>query len=157
MLALRVLAMPGSVLLAEQLTFPGLITAACDIGLKIIPVKTGESGIDLDDLRVQIESLHSQGRPIAGLYLMPTAANPTGTCLSAEQRRVIAHLAKTYDVMVIEDDALPRRVLRRRCAGTDHQLGPASGTGAHPTRQSGPQPTPNPKCLHHEIHTKNQG
>ena len=105
MLALRALHRPGSVLLAEQSTFPGLITAARDIGLDIVPVRTGSGGIDVDDLRARIRSLRAVGRPIAGLYLMPTAANPTGACLSAGRRRAIADLVRRYDITVIEDDA----------------------------------------------------
>ena len=68
MLALRALHRPGSVLLAEQSTFPGLITAARDIGLDIVPVRTGSGGIDVDDLRARIRALRAVGRSIAGLY-----------------------------------------------------------------------------------------
>ena len=102
--ALRVLGRYGGRLLVEETTFPGLITVARELGLDLVPVRTGAHGIDLLDLEEQIVRTTATGR-VAGLYVMPTASNPTGSCLSEQRRRDLAALVAAHGVTVIEDDA----------------------------------------------------
>ena len=43
----------GDVILAEEFTYPGIMDAARFVEAKVVPVKTGLDGIDLEDLRAK--------------------------------------------------------------------------------------------------------
>lgn len=104
-LVLRAVAERGQVLVSEDPTFPGLLPAAAAVGLDVVGVESDFDGINPDALQAALRGLRADGRDIAGLYLMPTAANPTGCCSSEERRRIVTDLAVENDLLVIEDDA----------------------------------------------------
>lgn len=104
-LALRARARHGNVLLSEDPSFPGLVDTARAAGLDVIGIPTDHEGIDPAALVDRVHAVRRGGHRIAGVYLMPTASNPTGSRLSIERRHRIAALAAHLDVLVIEDDA----------------------------------------------------
>lgn len=104
-LALRARARHGDILLSEDPSFPGLVDTARSAGLEVIGIPSDHDGVDPDALTERVHAARRAGRRIAGIYLMPTASNPTGTRLSIERRHRIAADAADLDVLVIEDDA----------------------------------------------------
>ena len=52
----------------------------------------------------------------AFLYTIPTFQNPSGRTLSVERRRRLAELARERELLVLEDDPVRPRPLRRRAA-----------------------------------------
>ncbi|WP_260729715.1 PLP-dependent aminotransferase family protein [Dactylosporangium roseum] len=104
LLALSTLLKPGDLLLTEELTYPGLKTAAQMLGLRLRGVAMDEDGIDPAALDEACASTTTpQIRP-AALYLMPTAHNPTAITLPEQRRREIARIARHHDLHLIEDD-----------------------------------------------------
>jgi DNA-binding transcriptional MocR family regulator len=100
MCALIGLLRPGDTLVAEQLTYPGLITAARMLGIKLL-------GIQMDDEGLLPESLDELCRTnrVSALYCTPTIQNPTNAVLSVKRREAIARTCHEHNLLILEDDA----------------------------------------------------
>ncbi|MEV7009212.1 PLP-dependent aminotransferase family protein [Streptosporangium sp. NPDC051022] len=104
-LVLRALAAaPEDVLLAVSPTYVGLTGAALLAGLPVWPVRDGGEGIDLADLRAQIDRARSCGLRPRALYLVPDSANPTGASLPRWLREELLRLASAEDLLLLEDN-----------------------------------------------------
>ena len=101
-LAVTVMALlkPGEVLALDALTYPGMKTLAHShrLDLEALPQRQGQ--MDLDAL----EAL-CQRRPVRAVYCMPTLHNPLGTVMRDADRQRLVHLARAYDLLLIEDGA----------------------------------------------------
>lgn len=99
MVLLSTLFRPGDVLLVEELTYPGLISAARMMGLRLV-------GVTLDAEGMVPEALERMCAEVAakGLYVVPEAQNPTGATMSEGRRRDLVTVARRCDLMIIEDD-----------------------------------------------------
>ncbi|MBD3219775.1 aminotransferase class I/II-fold pyridoxal phosphate-dependent enzyme [bacterium] len=97
--ALGALCRPGDIVLGEELTYPGLKTAASLLGLEVMPVAMDRDGLDPDDLE---RAARETGARV--LYTMPTLHNPTTVTMPAERRRQIVDVAERCDLMLVEDD-----------------------------------------------------
>ncbi|WP_367128724.1 aminotransferase class I/II-fold pyridoxal phosphate-dependent enzyme [Saccharothrix sp. HUAS TT1] len=92
------------VLLAVSPTYVGLTGAARLVDLPVRPVRTGERGIDLDDLVAVIRRERAAGRRPRACYVMPDFANPSGLSLDVATRRRLLEVAEAEDVLLIEDN-----------------------------------------------------
>lgn len=97
-LALQALVKPGEAVASAALTYPGMIAAARQLGLKHLPVGTDAEGIRPDLL----ERLCQQQR-IRLLYLMPEYNNPTGQRMSEGRREALVDVARKHDLLLLED------------------------------------------------------
>ncbi|HVB43977.1 MAG TPA: PLP-dependent aminotransferase family protein [Streptosporangiaceae bacterium] len=92
------------VLLAVSPTYVGVTGAARLVDLPVLPVRSGDTGIDLDDFVTRIEQARAHGLRPRGCYLVPDFANPTGISLSMPTRRRLLELAADYGVLLLEDN-----------------------------------------------------
>ncbi|TQM85346.1 (S)-3,5-dihydroxyphenylglycine transaminase [Saccharothrix saharensis] len=92
------------VLLAVSPTYVGLTGAARLVDLPVRPVRTGEHGIDLDDLVAVIRRERAAGRRPRACYVVPDFANPSGLSLDVATRRRLLEVAAAEDVLLIEDN-----------------------------------------------------
>jgi len=99
MAAIAALTTPGDYVAFEHLTYSQISRSAGLIGRRTALVASDEEGIDPEDF----ERVCAQKHPKM-IFLMPTAQNPTLTCLSAPRREAIARVAREYNVILIEDD-----------------------------------------------------
>ena len=90
---------PGDVILAEPMGYPGLRTAATQLGRQIIAVPSDPHGMLPDDL----EQACRQHQPVL-LYLNPTLQNPTATTMPLERRQALVRIAQRNHVRIVEDD-----------------------------------------------------
>jgi 2-aminoadipate transaminase len=123
-LVLRALSTRGDVLLSEDPCFPALVGTAELAGLRVVGVRADHHGIDPDALEATIDGVRLAGHQIAGLYTMPSASNPTGARLCLPRRHMVAALASSKDVLVIEDDAYRAVNLGGLVHPTLHSLNP---------------------------------
>lgn len=100
---LSTLARPGETVLCEPLTYPGLISAARQLGLNLAPCPSDEDGM----LPEALAEMCVQHRP-AAIYLCPTMQNPTALTLSVERRMFLAEVIASHDVPLVEDDPYAR-------------------------------------------------
>jgi len=96
--ALAALSKPGDEILTESLTYPGLMSAAALLHLRL-------RGVALDKEGVVPEAL---GAAAAGgarvVYLVPTLHNPTTATMSMRRRQQVAQVVAQHGLTLIEDD-----------------------------------------------------
>ncbi len=90
---------PGDIVLAENLTYPGIRALGMVQHLRL-------QGIAMDDQGLIPESFEAacSAASIRLLYTIPTLQNPTATILPENRRREIADIARRHEVTIIEDD-----------------------------------------------------
>ncbi|WBB80900.1 PLP-dependent aminotransferase family protein [Micromonospora sp. WMMD882] len=104
-LVLRALrAGPRDVLLAVSPTYVGLTGAARLLDFPVRPVAGGPAGLDLADLRAQLDRARAAGERPRACYVMPDFANPSGVSLSLADRRRLLDLADAEDLLLVEDN-----------------------------------------------------
>ena len=97
-LVVNALVEPGDVVIAEEITWPGVTDTVGLRGGTVHGIPMGPDGLDVDALEQALARL----RPVL-VAVNPHHQNPTGTRLPAAARHRVAELAAQYGVPVIED------------------------------------------------------
>jgi DNA-binding transcriptional MocR family regulator len=97
--SLLALARPGSTVLAEEHTFPGLRAVADQLQLRLVAIRMDEFGIDPQHLDRQARLTRA-----TVLVTVPCLQNPTGTTMDHQRRSEVAEVAARRGLTVIEDD-----------------------------------------------------
>ncbi len=92
------------VVLAVSPTYVGLTGAARLVDLRVLPVSSGLTGIDLADLVTQIRRSRGQGLRPRACYVMPDFANPSGASLDLATRRELLDIAERENILLLEDN-----------------------------------------------------
>ncbi len=90
---------PGDVILAEPVGYPGLRSAATQLGRQLVAVPADQHGMRPDSL----EQACRQHQP-ALLYLNPTLQNPTAITMPLARRQALLAVAQRCKVRIVEDD-----------------------------------------------------
>jgi len=93
----------GDTILADALTYPGLIALGETTGRRLAAVGNDDDGMRPDDLE---QAARKHGAHI--LYLNPTLQNPTASVISEGRRRELARMAEKLKLTIIEDDPYSR-------------------------------------------------
>ncbi|WP_198671158.1 MocR-like ectoine utilization transcription factor EhuR [Oceanibium sediminis] len=98
--ALMTAAMPGDLVLAEEMGHHTLASLTATLGLKL-------SGLAMDEQGVLPEAFERacQNGPVKALCVMPAGIGPTATLMGTERRKAIADVARRHSVWIIENDA----------------------------------------------------
>lgn len=102
--ALDVLADEGDSILVENPSYSGALAAMHAVGLKPVGIKSDHSGLDVDHLEETLKSWDFDKNPLRMVYVIPHGQNPSGSTLSVERRERLYALARTYDLLILEDD-----------------------------------------------------
>lgn len=97
--ALVALTEPGDVIVTEPLVYPGLRTAATQLGRRVAAVPTDAHGMRPDALE---QACRDHAPKL--LYLNPTLQNPTATTMPQQRREAIARVAQRCGLRLVEDD-----------------------------------------------------
>lgn len=103
--ALRALAAPGSPVLVESPTYPGMLAIARAAGLRPVPVPVDADGVRTDLLAEAFEATRARV-----FVCQPLFHNPTGTVLSPPRRTAVLGIARAAGAFVVEDDFARRLV-----------------------------------------------
>lgn len=98
--SLMALLRAGDTLVTEQLTYPGLISAARMLGIKLLGAAMDEEGL----IPGALDELCRQNR-VSALYCTPTLQNPTTGVLSAPRREALVAICREHNLLIIEDEA----------------------------------------------------
>lgn len=88
----------GHSIAVENHTYQGAKFAATLFGIKLVPIKSTEDGMDPYDLEKKCQSSR-----IHGIYLVSACHNPTTSTMPGDKREYIAAIARKYDCILIED------------------------------------------------------
>jgi (S)-3,5-dihydroxyphenylglycine transaminase len=91
-------------LLVSDPAYIGVPGLARILGLTLIPIPTGEHGLDPEAVLRGIEEARRMGRRPRALYDVPDFNNPLGTRMPVETRRALLGLAHEHGVLVWEDN-----------------------------------------------------
>jgi DNA-binding transcriptional MocR family regulator len=97
--ALNALLQPDDGLACEGLTYPGLVAAAAQQHLRLMPLAMDTQGVTAEALEAQCLRA-----PPRALYVMTRMQNPTGGCMSQQRIDELALICRQYRIAVIEDD-----------------------------------------------------
>jgi DNA-binding transcriptional MocR family regulator len=98
-IALQALVRPGGAVASASLTYPGIIAATRQQGLRHCALEMDAEGIRPDSF----EALCHQQCPQV-LYCTPNQNNPTTACMGYERRQALLHIAARHGVWILEDD-----------------------------------------------------
>ncbi len=101
--AMRALAAPGTPVLVESPTYPGLLAVARAAGLRPVPVP-----VDTDGVRPELLAAAFRATGAQVFICQPLFQNPTGAVLSTARRAEVVRIAREFGAFVIEDDFVRR-------------------------------------------------
>lgn len=99
MVTLAALTAPGDAVLVEDLTYPGVVSLARLMRLRLKPIACDADG----PLPGAFEAAARIGDARV-FYMIPVQHNPTGRTISEGRRRELARIAETYELPIVEDD-----------------------------------------------------
>ena len=91
------------VLVVEPLTYPGILSLAVHLGLRVVSSPVDAEGLLPEDLARTCRDHNARA-----VYFIPTLQNPTTTTMSVSRREAIARVCREADVLIFEDDAYGR-------------------------------------------------
>ena len=100
----------GTVFVEDPTYFIALSLLSGDMGLKVVPIRMKENGIDLDHLEemVAIEATKNAEETSARfwgmIYTIPTFHNPTGVTLTSDTGNRLIQIARQAGILVFCDD-----------------------------------------------------
>jgi 2-aminoadipate transaminase len=94
----------GDVILAESPSYVGAIGVFRSYQADVVHVATDNDGMVPESLRETIVRTRAAGKTIKLLYLIPNFHNPAGVTLSWERRLEIIEIARSNDILILEDN-----------------------------------------------------
>jgi (S)-3,5-dihydroxyphenylglycine transaminase len=91
-------------LLLSDPAYIGIPGLAKIMGLTLVPIPTGERGLDPEAVRAGIEAARRMGRRPRALYDVPDFNNPLGTRMPVEARHALLELAREHEMLIWEDN-----------------------------------------------------
>jgi 2-aminoadipate transaminase len=95
---------PGDVVICEAPTYPGAIPVFCSYEAETIQVECDGEGMRIEELEATLERLDGEGRRPKLIYSVPSFQNPAGVTMSLDRRRRLVELARTRELLVVEDN-----------------------------------------------------
>ncbi|MDP3561617.1 MAG: PLP-dependent aminotransferase family protein [Legionellaceae bacterium] len=97
----RLLLNQHSIVITEELAYPGMLQALAPFSPEILTVPTDpKTGLCIE----AVEAILKKGIRPAFLYLVTDGGNPHAVSLSLEKRLALAAIANQYEMPIIEDD-----------------------------------------------------
>ncbi|MCI8631001.1 MAG: PLP-dependent aminotransferase family protein [Firmicutes bacterium] len=89
---------PGDRLGVDPLVYPGIISIASMLGIRLIPIRQENGEMSEEGIRYAVKN-----DGIKGIYIIPDYQNPTMHRMSESCRDMIAKMAEENDFIIIED------------------------------------------------------
>jgi 2-aminoadipate transaminase len=95
---------PGDVVICEAPTYPGAVPVFCSYQADVVQVECDEDGMRIEDLEAELARLDADGRRPKFVYSVPSFQNPAGVSMSLARRRRLVELARSREMLVVEDN-----------------------------------------------------
>jgi 2-aminoadipate transaminase len=103
-LVAKTLVDPGDVIVCEAPTYPGAVPVFCSYQADVVQIDCDEDGMRIDDLEEVLGELDGEGRRPKFVYTVPSFQNPAGVTMSLERRRRLIELARSREMLLVEDN-----------------------------------------------------
>jgi len=103
-LVCRALLDPGDVVIAEGPTYPGAVPSLAAFQADVRQVAMDDEGMRIDALETVLAGLDDEGRRPKFIYTIPSFQNPGGVTMSLERRRRLVEIARSREILVLEDN-----------------------------------------------------
>jgi 2-aminoadipate transaminase len=95
---------PGDVIVAEAPTYPGAVPVFVSYQADVVQIEMDDDGMRIDVLEAELDRLDAEGRVPKFIYTVPTFQNPAGVTLALERRRRLVEIARSRELLVLEDN-----------------------------------------------------
>ena len=95
---------PGDIVITEEYTYSGTISAYKGIGLTMVGVAMDEQGMRMDALADTLQKLQRSDQKVRFIYTLTTYQNPTGTCMPLSRKKQLLEIADRYQLPIVEDN-----------------------------------------------------
>ena len=95
---------PGDVVICEAPTYPGAIPTLCSYQADVVQVECDEEGMQVEVLESLLAELREEGRRPKFIYSVPSFQNPAGVTMSLQRRHRLVELARSNELLVVEDN-----------------------------------------------------
>lgn len=95
---------PGDIVITEEFTYTGTISAYKGIGLTMVGVAMDEHGMRMDALRDKLSELSDEDKLPRFIYALTTYQNPTGTVMPRARKLELIEIAGEYGIPIVEDN-----------------------------------------------------
>jgi (S)-3,5-dihydroxyphenylglycine transaminase len=92
------------VLLVSDPTYIGITGLAAILGIEVLPISTGENGLDPQDVSAAIAAVRRNGKRPRAVYDIPDFNNPLGTQMPLAARRDLLDVLHREEVLLFEDN-----------------------------------------------------
>lgn len=103
-LVTRVFIDPGDVVVAEAPSYVGALGVFRAYQADVVHVPMDDGGLIPEALHQTLQNLAAQGRRVKMLYTVPNFHNPAGVSLAPQRREQILQIARSHNVLVLEDN-----------------------------------------------------
>ena len=90
--------------MVDDPTYPFALDIFRDHHAKLVGVKQIEGQTDVAGMRKAIIEAKERGEDVAFIYVIPSFHNPTGSCMTAENRKKLVQMCQEMDVYILADD-----------------------------------------------------
>jgi (S)-3,5-dihydroxyphenylglycine transaminase len=94
---------PDHLLLVPEACYVGVTGAARLLDIPVAPVLEGPQGMRAADVASAAAAARASGMTPRACYVIPDAANPSGTTLSLEERKSLLGVATAENMLILED------------------------------------------------------
>lgn len=107
----EILLNPGDIAFVASPTYFVFLGTLAGVGAEIIPIRSDDQGMVIEDLEREIERIAAAGQlsRVKLIYLVSDFENPSGICLSTERRQQVVELARKWSresrILILEDAA----------------------------------------------------
>jgi DNA-binding transcriptional MocR family regulator len=105
LVALLAAGLAGERIVVEGDSYPGFLNQCRLTKTSLDACEIDDCGFVVSKLREICEAARAEGRPVTGLFSMPTVQNPIGFVTPLARREEIVALAREWNLKIIEDDA----------------------------------------------------
>jgi 2-aminoadipate transaminase len=95
---------PGDVVICEAPTYPGAVPTFCSYQADVIQIECDQDGMRVEELEPLLDRLRDEGRRPKFVYSVPTFQNPAGVTMSLARRQQLVDLARSRELLVVEDN-----------------------------------------------------
>src|SRR5215213_1028571 len=103
-LVCKTLVDPGDVVVCEAPTYPGAVPVFCSYQADVVQIDCDEDGMLIEDLESVLAQLDADGRRPKFVYSVPSFQNPAGVTMSLARRHRLVELARSREMLVVEDN-----------------------------------------------------